>query len=208
MLKKDRTPPNCLAGFEHVNRYFDNDHNSFAAKILPGEFYVTNNEEVVTTVLGSCISVCVYDPINLIGGMNHFMLPSGNNDSSILSQSFRYGDVAIEKLVNVILRHGGNKNELMFKAFGGGQIIKNMTNIGQRNIAFLQKYMTMAGYPLSASDLGGPYPRKIAFYPLSGKVKLKHLQHIHSDPILARENRYETEISSRGDVTGEIDLFD
>lgn len=204
MLKKDRT----LAGFEHINRYFDKDHNSVAVKIHPGEFYVTQNEEVITTVLGSCISVCIFDPINSIGGMNHFMLPNVNNSNGILSQSFRYGDVAMEKLINVILRHGGNKNELKFKAFGGGQIIKNMTNIGQRNISFLHKYMTMEGYKLSAFDLGGPYPRKIAFYPLSGKVKLKHIQHIHSDPIFARDNRYETEISSQEEVTGEIDLFD
>ena len=154
MLNSNKTPPVCLPGFEHVNRYYDKHHDSFAAKILPGEYYVTSNQEVVTTVLGSCISVCVYDPVNLIGGMNHFMLPSGNNDNDIMSQSFRYGDVAMEKLVNVILRHGGNKAELIFKAFGGGQIIKNMTSIGQRNISFLHKFMTMEGYKLSASDLG------------------------------------------------------
>ena len=208
MLNSNKTPPVCLPGFEHVNRYYDKHHDSFAAKILPGEYYVTSNQEVVTTVLGSCISVCVYDPVNLIGGMNHFMLPSGNNDNDIMSQSFRYGDVAMEKLVNVILRHGGNKSELIFKAFGGGQIIKNMTSIGQRNISFLHKFMTMEGYKLSASDLGGPHPRKVVFNPLDGKVKLKRLQHMHNDTILERENRYETEISRQEEVTGEIDLFD
>ena len=208
MLNSNKTPPVCLPGFEHVNRYYDKHHDSFAAKILPGEYYVTSNQEVVTTVLGSCISVCVYDPVNLIGGMNHFMLPSGNNDNDIMSQSFRYGDVAMEKLVNVILRHGGNKAELIFKAFGGGQIIKNMTSIGQRNISFLHKFMTMEGYKLSASDLGGPHPRKVVFNPLDGKVKLKRLQHMHNDTILERENRYETEISRQEEVTGEIDLFD
>lgn len=208
MLNSNKTPPVCLPGFEHVNRYYDKHHDSFAAKILPGEYYVTSNQEVVTTVLGSCISVCVYDPVNLIGGMNHFMLPSGNSDNDIMSQSFRYGDVAMEKLVNVILRHGGNKAELIFKAFGGGQIIKNMTSIGQRNISFLHKFMTMEGYKLSASDLGGPHPRKVVFNPLDGKVKLKRLQHMHNDTILQRENRYETEISRQEEVTGEIDLFD
>ena len=208
MLNSNKTPPVCLPGFEHVNRYYDKQHNSIAAKILPGEFYVTSNQEVVTTVLGSCISVCVYDPVNSIGGMNHFMLPSGNSDNDIMSQSFRYGDVAMEKLVNVILRHGGNKAELIFKAFGGGQIIKNMTSIGQRNISFLHKFMTMEGYKLSASDLGGPHPRKVVFNPLDGKVKLKRLQHMHNDTILQRENRYETEISRQEEVTGEIDLFD
>jgi len=208
MLNSNKALPVCLPGFEHVNRYYDKQHDSYAAKILPGEYYVTSSQEVVTTVLGSCISVCVYDPVNSIGGMNHFMLPSGNSDNDIMSQSFRYGDVAMEKLVNVILRHGGNKAELIFKAFGGGQIIKNMTSIGQRNISFLHKFMTMEGYKLSASDLGGPHPRKVVFNPLDGKVKLKRLQHMHNDTILQRENRYETEISSQEEVTGEIDLFD
>jgi len=208
MLNSNKALPVCLPGFEHVNRYYDKQHDSYAAKILPGEYYVTSNQEVVTTVLGSCISVCVYDPVNSIGGMNHFMLPSGTSDNDIMSQSFRYGDVAMEKLVNVILRHGGNKAELIFKAFGGGQIIKNMTSIGQRNISFLHKFMTMEGYKLSASDLGGPHPRKVVFNPLDGKVKLKRLQHMHNDTILERENRYETEISSQEEVTGEIDLFD
>lgn len=208
MLQRKKIPPQCLPGFEHVNRYFDKRNNTFAAKILPGEYYVTHNQEVVTTVLGSCVSVCIYDPINAIGGMNHFMLPSGNNDNDILSESFRYGDVAMEKLVNVILRHGGDKAKLVFKAFGGGQIIKNMTNIGQRNISFLHKFMTMEGYKLSASDLGGPHPRKLLFYPLDGKVKLKRLQHMHNDTIIERENRYKTEISSQEEVTGDIDLFD
>ncbi|MCY7295378.1 chemoreceptor glutamine deamidase CheD [Alteromonas sp. a30] len=207
MLNSSNSLPLCLPGFEHINRYFDRQNKSKVAKILPGEYYVTKENEVITTVLGSCISVCVSDPTLGIGGMNHFMLPSGSN-MDLLSDSFRYGDVAMERLVNDILRNGGDKNRLVFKAFGGGQIIKNMTSIGQRNISFLHKFMTMEGYKLAASDLGGPHPRKVMFFPLEGTVKVKRLQHMHNDTILARENRYKNELSKQEEVAGDIDLFD
>ncbi|UAA38751.1 chemoreceptor glutamine deamidase CheD [Paraneptunicella aestuarii] len=203
------SPPTCLPGFEHVNRYWDRHHNTFAAKILPGEYYVTTGQEVITTVLGSCISVCVYDPVQGIGGMNHFMLPSSRKDDmGLLSESFRYGDVAMERLVNDLLRNGADKSRLIFKAFGGGQIIKHMTAIGQRNISFLHKFMTMEGYKLKASDLGGPHPRKVVFFPLEGSVKVKRLQHMHNDTIVARENKYSTQLSKQEEITGDIDLFD
>lgn len=203
------TPPNCLPGFEHINRYWDRHHSTFAAKILPGEYYVTKGQEVITTVLGSCISVCVYDPVLGIGGMNHFMLPSSRKDDmGLLSESFRYGDVAMERLVNDLLRNGADKNRLIFKAFGGGQIIRHMTAIGQRNISFLHKFMTMEGYKLKASDLGGPHPRKVVFFPLEGAVKVKRLQHMHNDTIVARENKYSTQLSKQEEITGDIDLFD
>lgn len=211
MLHHKPKPPLCFPGFDHVNRYWDRQHSVFAAKILPGEYYVTKEDEMITTVLGSCISVCVYDPVLCIGGMNHFMLPSSKNNANgmdLLSDSFRYGDVAMERLVNDIMHNGGDKSRLVFKAFGGGQIIRHMTAIGQRNITFLHKFMTMEGYKLKASDLGGPHPRKVIFYPQNGTVKLKRLQHMHNDTILARENKYETELSKQEEVAGDIDLFD
>ena len=209
MLTNRPIPPACLPGFEAINRYWDTAHKTFSAKILPGEYYVTHSNEIITTVLGSCISVCVHDPLLKVGGMNHFMLPScGNNDLDLLSKSFRYGDVAMERLVNDLLRNGSDKNNLIFKAFGGGQIIRQMTAIGQRNITFLHKFLTMEGYKLSASDLGGPHPRKILFYPQSGLVRVKRLKHMHNETILARETNYETQRSQQEDVAGDIDLFD
>ncbi len=209
MLHPKPTPPLCFPGFDHINRYWDRQHARFAAKILPGEYYVTKEQEIITTVLGSCISVCIYDPVLRIGGMNHFMLPSSNNNNmDLLSESFRYGDVAMERLVNDILRNGGDKDRLVFKAFGGGQIIRHMTAIGQRNISFLHKFMTMEGFKLKASDLGGPHPRKVLFFPQDGTVKLKRLQHMHNNTIVARENKYKTQLNSQEEVAGDIDLFD
>lgn len=199
----------CEPGFEHVNRYWDNSHKSVSAKILPGEYYVTRNDELITTVLGSCISVCIYDPIAGVGGMNHFMLPkSASKDIELLSDSFRYGDVAMERLINSLLKIGAGKNRLVFKAFGGGQIIRNMTSIGERNIKFLHQFMTMEGFVLDASDLGGPNPRKVVFSPQTGKVMLKRLEHMHNDTIVAREDKYQTQLSTEESTSGDIDLFD
>lgn len=201
----------CLKGFEKINRYFDKNHQVVSAKILPGEYYVTLHNEMITTVLGSCISVCVYDPASGMGGMNHFMLPSSGNISeaeNLLSDSFRYGDVAMERMINDLLRNGAEKKKLVFKAFGGGKILQQMTDIGERNIRFLRKFMMLDGLRLTSQDLGGPHPRKVNFFPATGKVLVKKLEHMHNDTIFRREDKYKKEISVPEDMAGDIDLFD
>ncbi len=200
----------CISGFEHINRYQDKHSNLIAAKLLPGEYYVTRSDEMITTVLGSCVSVCIYDPLTKVGGMNHFMLPQNNKnqDMGVLSESFRYGDVAMERLINDLLKIGAAKERMLFKAFGGGQIIRHMTAIGDQNVKFLQRFMQMEGYKLSASDFGGPWPRKINFFPQTGKVMLRKLQELHNDTIINRESRYQTQITRAPEPAGDIDLFD
>lgn len=200
----------CMKGFETINRYVDKAMGLVTAKILPGEYYVTKNEEMITTVLGSCISVCIYEQKTGLGGMNHFMLPqsAGNNDvADFMSESFRYGDVAMERMINDLLRNGADKDQIVFKAFGGGQIIKQMTSVGERNIKFLHKFMVMEGYKLTASDLGGPHPRKVNFFPKTGKVMVKKLQHMHNDTIAIRETQYRSKIDKPKIESGDIDLF-
>lgn len=200
--------PTCLPGFDNINRYWDKQKQCFAAKILPGEYYVSKQQEMITTVLGSCISVCVHDPVAEIGGMNHFMLPKDKgNGGELISDSFRYGDAAMEMLVNELMRNGAERHRLVFKAFGGGQIIKTMMSIGQDNIAFLHKFMTMEGFKLSSSDLGGPHPRKVRFYSASGKVQMKKLQHMHNDTITRRETNYQSRLKTEKVEAGDIDLF-
>lgn len=202
----------CMRGFETINRYVDKAMGQVTAKILPGEYYVTHNEEMITTVLGSCISVCIYETRSGLGGMNHFMLPTSGGASSdaedLMSESFRYGDVAMERMINDLLRNGADKSKIVFKAFGGGQIIKQMTSVGERNIKFLHKFMVMEGYKLSASDLGGPHPRKVNFFPKTGKVMVKKLQHMHNDTIAIRETQYRSRIDKPKIEAGDIDLFD
>lgn len=211
ILKDHPDTPKCLRGFEHINRYFDGMHNSFAAKILPGEYYVTTNDEIIVTVLGSCVSACVRDKVFGIGGMNHFMLPQDGSlkesvASSDNSASARYGNVAMEHLINTILSHGGQRKNLEMKVFGGGKILANMSDVGMRNITFIKDYITTEGIKLLAEDLGNIYPRKVMYHPISGKAKVKKLRSMHNDTIVERETSYMSTLKQEP-IEGEIDLF-
>ncbi|MFC3093118.1 chemoreceptor glutamine deamidase CheD [Alteromonas sediminis] len=198
----------CQPGFEHINRYFDRQVGMNTAKILPGEFYISQQKEIITTVLGSCISVCAYDLQQQVGGMNHFLLPMSRSEKLDLgSEAFRYGDVAMEQMINALLKLGAERRRLQFKAFGGGQIIKTMTPIGESNISFLKKFMALEGFKIEASDMGGPYPRKVRFDPLTGQVWVKRLAHLHNDTISKREADYQKNLNEH-DQSGEIDLFE
>lgn len=203
--------PPALPGFEHVNRYWDDMHKQFAAKILPGEYYVTRSREIVVTVLGSCVSACIRDVANGIGGMNHFMLPvsqggGGSWDAAGLGTSTRYGNYAMERLINDILKHGGRRQNLEIKVFGGGKILANMTDIGDKNINFVRAYINAEGLRLAASDLGDIYPRKVYYLPATGKVFMKKLRTLHNNTIMERETAYMEEIVQKP-VEGDVTLF-
>lgn len=209
--KPDRPQPLALPGFEKINRYWDKVHRHYAAKILPGEYYVTTNSELIVTVLGSCISACVRDPIFGIGGMNHFMLPSqgasgGSWSAAGVSDSTRYGNFAMEHMINDILKNGGSKKNLEVKIFGGGRILAQMTDIGSRNISFVRDYIRVEGLHLLAEDVGDIHPRKVMFHPTTGKVKVKKLRSLHNNTIVERESAYMGALEEKP-VAGEIDLF-
>ncbi len=202
-------PPLALPGFSHIKRYWDKHARMYTAKILPGQFYVTRNNEAITTVLGSCISACIRDPVSGIGGMNHFMLPDegGKSFEDIsLSDAARYGNYAMEMMINEILKHGGKRNNLKAKIFGGGKIIKNMTNIGERNIKFAIHYLRMEKIEILASDVGDHFPRKVQYIPSSGKARVMRLRSLHNDTIIKRETSFMKDISQKP-VQGEVDLF-
>jgi len=207
------TLPPVYDGFEQINRYWDKTHNKFAAKILPGEYFVTGEDEVVVTVLGSCVSACIRDKIFGIGGMNHFMLPKSAKSmeehaesGSSWSEATRYGGYAMEMLINDILKHGGRRENLEVKIFGGGKIIKNMTNVGKRNVEFVEEYIANENLSLISEDTGDIYPRKVVYHPLSGKVKVKKLQSIHNNTLIEREETYQHQIEEVP-TTGDIELF-
>lgn len=201
--------PSCWQEFQHINRYWDKKTGMPTAKILPGEFYVTSHNEVITTVLGSCISACVRDKRVKIGGMNHFMLPmqGDNSCNKELSNAARYGNFAMEQMINDILRNGGSRDNLEIKIFGGGKVMKGMTDVGKRNISFVKDYIQIEGYNLAAEDVGGMYPRKVIFYPKDGKVLIKKLYSKHNSTIEARDENYYSKISSQK-VESDIELFD
>jgi chemotaxis protein CheD len=203
----------CLPQFAHIKRYHDPVNKCVAAKLLPGEYYVTMHEEMVTTVLGSCISACIYDPEQGIGGMNHFMLPESNDAhgamtsrSGVSDLATRYGFFAMEGLINDILKLGCRKSDLRAKVFGGGKIIQGMTNIGQQNIGFAKDYLRTEGIPTESSDVGLIYPRKVNFFPKTGRALVKRLTALHNDTIVTRELSYRA-VLSKSEVTGEVELF-
>ena len=202
--------PPAPRGFEHINRYWDRTNDSWAAKILPGEYYVTTHNELITTVLGSCISACIRDPVFAIGGMNHFMLPSSGLDPCDhdlqLSEAARYGNYAMEHMINDILKQGARRENLEVKLFGGGRIMAAMTDVGLRNIEFVREYVQAEGLQVAARDLGGNYPRKIIYNPITGKVLMKKLRSLHNDTLIQRESRYMAQLEQEP-VTGDVELF-
>ena len=190
--------PPALLGFDKINRYWDKQRSIHAAKILPGEYYVTRANELVTTVLGSCVSACIRDPINRVGGMNHFMLPmkdSRSQSSQVdVSAAARYGNVAMEYLINAILKYGGKRKNLEFKIFGGGRVLAQMTDVGERNIKFIRQYLRTEGFRVAAEDTGDIYPRKVVYNPFTGKASVKKLRSAHNNTISSRELKYRNEL--------------
>lgn len=204
--------PPSVAGFDTISRYWDKINNTVAAKLLPGEYYVTKENEMITTVLGSCISACVRDKVSGIGGMNHFMLPETSQSrldegrESVVGNATRYGNYAMEHLINTILANGGKRKNLEVKVFGGGKIIASLGDVGLKNINFVLDYIDTEGLLLVSKDLGDIYPRKINFYPQSGRVRMKKIQDLHNDTIVLRETQYRRTIKDVP-VVGDVELF-
>jgi chemotaxis protein CheD len=201
--------PSCWQEFNHINRYWDNTTGLATAKILPGEFYVTAQNEVITTVLGSCIAVCICDKQAGIGGMNHFMLPvqSGSNQSVDIGHATRYGNFAMEQMINDILRNGGAKHRLELKIFGGAKVVKGLSNIGEKNIRFIRDYIALEELNLLAEDVGGVHPRKVIYAAKTGKVMLKKLYSEHNRTIQLRDEQYKSRIINK-QIVDDVELFD
>jgi chemotaxis protein CheD len=198
-------------GYEEAlapNLYFDRQHNSEAAKILPGEFYVTARDMLLVTVLGSCVCACIRDKVSGIGGMNHFMLPDSGLDQNPLSESARYGTYAMEILINQLIKMGANRNNFEAKVFGGGAVLRGFTvaNIGQRNAEFVHKFLKMERIPVVAEDLLDIYPRKVYFFPNNGLVRVKKLKKVNNDTIISRESEYVTRLHY-AKMEGDVELF-
>ena len=211
--ESEKEQPGALDGYGHVNRYFDKKNNVWAAKILPGELYVSTQGEMITTTLGSCISACVRDVRTGIGGMNHFMLPKGNHystdvwgDNPITSAS-RYGNWAMEFLLNEILKLGGSREYLEVKVFGGGQMMASMTDIGQKNILFVYQYMADEKLKISASDVGDIYARRVIYFPKTGRVMLKRLKASENKKLVKRDDDYRKKVESVSNSNSGIELF-
>jgi chemotaxis protein CheD len=206
--------PPMLPAFAHMQRFWDPQLDSWTVKILPGEYYVTRGEEAVSTVLGSCISACVRDPVKNVGGMNHFMLPedSSTGPNSWLDPAVglatRYGSYAMESLINDLLKLGATRERLEIKVFGGGRVLSGMTDVGARNIDFVRSYIQLEGYRITAEDLGGTQPRKVVYFPASGRVRMRRLRPVENRIISHHEQLYLASIGSKAAGGGDVELFD
>jgi len=189
-----------------VNRYYDRNFKSEAAKILPGEYFVAGAGMLLVTVLGSCVAACVRDVEAGIGGMNHFMLPDDGGRDSV-SSSARYGTYAMEVLINHLLKLGARRNRLEAKVFGGGAVLSSLSssNVGVRNAEFVLNYLKTEKIPVVAKDLLDSYPRKVYYFPNSGRVLVKKLHRVHNETLFSRERDYKARLS--GPVAGDVELF-
>ena len=184
------------------------DLERLARTVQPGAWLV-DDKQPLATLLGSCVAVCLFDPQLGIGGMNHFMLPGNTEEgSNPLSSSARYGVYAIEILINHLLKLGAQRRYFEAKVFGGASVLRGFgsNNVGKRNAEFVLDYLHTEGIPVVAQDLMDTYPRKVYFFPKTGRVMLKKLKSLHNTTLLDREMEYSLRIK-RTPVAGEIDLF-
>jgi chemotaxis protein CheD len=185
---------------EHLatNLYYDRIFNCEAAKILPGEYYFTGKPMMIVTVLGSCVAACIRDRVSGIGGMNHFMLPDGGESGSASASSMRYGSYAMEVLINQILKAGARRENLEAKVFGGGNVLQGFTsiNVGQRNARFVRDYLRDVNIRILAEDLNDIHPRKVYFFPETGKVLVKKLIQLNNYTLVRREHDYASRLQA------------
>lgn len=182
-----------------------------ARNINPGGWTV-ETERPITTLLGSCVAVCLYDPKLRMAGMNHFLLPSrakpGGDDTDVILA----GDYSMEVLLNTMLSKGAAKQRIIAKAFGGGTIVTSiLMAIGQRNSEFAQEWLKREGIPLTAQDFGGAWSRKVLFTPDGGDAFCRRLP--ISQPgvqdVVKAERAYEQSLVRPAKPSGEkkIELF-
>ena len=187
--------------------YFDRDFQVDAVKILPGQYHAARHG-AITTVLGSCVSTCLWDPLERIGGMNHFMLPGDTaSPGSPWAESARFGVYAMEVLINQMLRMGAERRRLVAKVFGGAQLLAGFDrlDVGAKNSGFVLEFLRVEGIPVVAKDLMDVCPRKVHFFVDSGKVQVKRLNLAPSDPLQKRERDYFTRLA--GKAGGEVEIF-
>jgi chemotaxis protein CheD len=190
--------------------YYDRIFDCEAAKISPGEYYFTNKDMVIVTVLGSCVSACIRDNVSGVGGMNHFMLPDSakaDKDSPV-SESMRYGTYAMEVLINQLLKNGARRENLEAKIFGGGSVLRSFIsmNVGDRNADFVRYFLKEERIRVTGEDLNDIYPRKVYFFPNSGRVLVKKLKQMNNDTLMKREESYASRLKANN-VGGEVELF-
>jgi chemotaxis protein CheD len=207
-IRKTRVapPPAPRPGTPAGDSYYDARFGAEAVKLVAGEYLATAREVMLVTVLGSCIAACLHDPAVGIGGMNHFMLPDSNHGDG---ESARYGAYAMEMLINDLLKQGARRASLQAKVFGGGNVVPGLAGsaIGDRNAEFALDYLAREEIPVVASDLMDVYPRRVHFFPRSGRVMVRRLASARDEgDLLAQETLYRSRLA-QSPTEGSVELF-
>ncbi len=189
------------ASFFYRDHHFQYD----AVKVLPGEYFVSTEDLVIMTVLGSCISACIWDGKVRAGGMNHFMLPDGDNGDGF----GRYGSYAMELLINELLKKGARRESMQAKVFGGAAVMAGFTtmNVGERNTKFVLDYLATERIPVVSQDVLDIHPRKVCFFPVTGKALVKRLAHSHPETLAVEERKGNAATVVKATSGGSVDLF-
>jgi|UPI0003FF30CE chemotaxis protein CheD len=191
--------------------HWDPRWQAYTVKIGPGDYYVAavragERPPLITTVLGSCVSVCICDPKAGLGGMNHFMLPDEQPGNDPLSRSARYGAFAMEQLINELLHFGASRDRLEVKVTGGGDMTGGHWQIGEQNARFVHRYLLSEGFRVLSEDLGGACSRRVVYDPAVGRMLVKKSEAQWRTELLEQERRYRDTIVSEPDG-GDVELF-
>lgn len=187
------------ASFFYVDHHFQYD----AVKVFPGEYFVSGDDVLIMTVLGACVAACVWDSAARVGGMNRFMLPEGEADAG------RYGAYAMELLLNAMLKMGARRETLQARVFGGGAVMPRFatTDVGARNTTFVLDYLATERIPAVSQDVLGMHPRKVCFFPVTGKALVKRLAHTHPEALAVEERRGDAVSVAKATAGGSVELF-
>jgi chemotaxis protein CheD len=189
--------------------YFERAFERNAVKVLPGEFFVSADDIVLSTVLGSCVAACIWDRVAAVGGMNHFMLPGADagKEADPIGLAGRYGVFAMEQLINELIKRGGRKPNFEAKLFGGGHVMRNFTtmNVGERNAHFVLEFLRTEGIRVASQDLLDVHPRRVVFFPSTGRALCKKLAQADAS-LVAAEQQYNAKLKT-GAVGGDVELF-
>ena len=183
--------------------FFDHTFQVEACKVLPGEYFVYNEDIVIQTVLGSCVAACLVDRGAGIGGMNHFLLPEGDDSSA------RYGAFAMELLINELMKAGARRGSLEAKIFGGAAVIQGMTqlNVGKQNVDFVERFLAQERIPIVSKDVLDVTPRKVCLFPKSGRAIMKKLAPATAPTVASEEVSYRRSLKTASVRGGAVELF-
>lgn len=193
-------------------RFWNKHFKRYAIRLLPGECKIAGANEMLVTILGSCVCACIRDKQTGLGGMNHFLLthdfksPPLKHDiaKDYSDKSTRYGTVAMEVLINELLKHGAQRANLEAKIFGGSRISKSLNKIGLNNIEFVKEYLSIENIPIINSDIGGTQARTVYFLPNTGDVFVRKVER---SEVIGQEKQYKKDLD-KSDTDGEVYFLD